>query len=679
MHIKLIQDIRKNPGRYGSKTLSLANLASYNLNVPKFVALDKDTIVELKKDPEIINAIVDEITLELPSKLYAVRSSALIEDGLKESYAGQFKTELEVDHEHLKSAIQAVIDQAAEFLKGDLSKFSIIIQQFINPDYAGVLFTRNPESTRDAVFEYYKGVGENLVSGKIKPEKIRFYWEDENVDYEITNESKAFKETFKQIEKFSNFPQDIEWCMKNSILYILQSRPITTISTTDFEQIKCIDQFLEQESKKVEQIHKHYYYYKNEISQIIPRPCNLLLDLLDLIYGQNGPIEKVYKKHRIKYFPSKFWKMVGNELFVEKTLELKTVLPGYKFDPKKHKENLDFSKILNLPRTFLNILSIIFISPSKEASEKIYAEIKSLLSNKSIVSDFDTALQQFLKTYETIFNTNLYAEKALHNLKSTLGNEKIDISTILEGDLDGIGNTLNLLSIPTINIQGNSLDLLDQSTFIKTTFESKSNQEFEKWFNSLSNIKRKLYKNSLSNAQNFNKLREICRWLTVISINNIRNSLEEIATAQKIQNPELLYFSTISEIKNNNINIEKLQKRMDKYSSLNTFNLPKYISSQINQLEFADEFISGDKLEGTIVDIDSLNKFERPRILRTYELNPSLTQYFEEIDGIISENGSLLSHLAIIAREKRLSVVVTDNINKYKVGDKINICKNLKV
>ena len=54
---------------------------------------------------------------------------------------------------------------------------------------------------------------------------------------------------------------------------------------------------------------------------------------------------------------------------------------------------------------------------------------------------------------------------------------------------------------------------------------------------------------------------------------------------------------------------------------------------------------------GKIVDIESLEQFPRPRILFTEYLSPDLYQYFSQIDGIISKNGGLLSHLSILARE----------------------------
>lgn len=669
MYIKQINDIQKNPKGFGSKTINLVKLFDNNFNIPKFVALDNKTILKIKKNPLILKTIIEEISTKFPCQYYAVRSSALIEDGIKKSYAGQFMTKLKIDKYQLKSAINSIINQAEVFLEGDLSKFSILIQQFINPDYAGVLFTRNPEGTRDAVFEYFKGIGESLVSGKVKAEKIRFYWENNNVDFEVTNASKSFKQTFKEIEKIFNFPQDIEWCIKNGLLYILQSRPITTIKSKDFEKIKIIDKFVEE--KKLQT----YYFYKNEISQIIPRPCNLILDILDLIYGKNGPIEKVYKKYGIKYYPQKFWEIIGNELYINKNLEIKSILPAFKFDLIKSKESWDFSSINHIPTTLNNILKIISISPSKIPFNKFFTKVENIIYSDPEIPNINQAIHNFLKTYELIFEINLIFEKALKNLETMLQNESIDISTVLEGDIEKISSKLNSLEINPELVQGNSIDLLDKSKFEKVIFENKNDTEFETWFKELSEIKRKLYRKTIINAQNFNKLREVARWLTVISISHIRLNLENFTHKKNIKKSDLIYFATLREIKHNKLEIAELNERLQKYNLSCSFDLPKYISSQIKREELENEFISGKKLEGKIIDIENLYRFSKPRILKTHALNPSLTQYFKEIDGIISENGSLLSHLAIMAREKGIPVVVTDNINKYKVGNSIKLIK----
>jgi len=56
-------------------------------------------------------------------------------------------------------------------------------------------------------------------------------------------------------------------------------------------------------------------------------------------------------------------------------------------------------------------------------------------------------------------------------------------------------------------------------------------------------------------------------------------------------------------------------------------------------------------------------------------LSPNLTKYFDRISGIISNNRGLLSHLAIMAREKNIPAIVGFSIfdGEFKLGDYVRI------
>ena len=69
------------------------------------------------------------------------------------------------------------------------------------------------------------------------------------------------------------------------------------------------------------------------------------------------------------------------------------------------------------------------------------------------------------------------------------------------------------------------------------------------------------------------------------------------------------------------------------------------------------------------------NTGDKNIILYTKMLSPDLTTYFDKISGIVSNNGGLLSHLAIVARESNIPVIVGVSLNttQIKIGDKIQI------
>ncbi len=124
---------------------------------------------------------------------------------------------------------------------------------------AGVLFTVNPvtKDRKEMVIEGSFGLGELVVAGQITPDtylvsregevkditigskkKGLFLENGKNVEKELENsdeqvlneeELKVISEMGVAIEKHYGSPQDIEWCIEDNELFIVQSRPITTL------------------------------------------------------------------------------------------------------------------------------------------------------------------------------------------------------------------------------------------------------------------------------------------------------------------------------------------------------------------------------------------------------------------------------------------------------------------
>ena len=80
----------------GAKIDNLKKLQEKNINIPKFIVLTHE---------EIINNSFEEIINNLDFDLYSVRSSANLEDSEMSSFAGQFDTFLNVKKDDLKSKI----------------------------------------------------------------------------------------------------------------------------------------------------------------------------------------------------------------------------------------------------------------------------------------------------------------------------------------------------------------------------------------------------------------------------------------------------------------------------------------------------------------------------------------------------------------------------------------------
>lgn len=106
------------------------------------------------------------------------------------------------------------------------------------------------------------------------------------------------------------------------MLYILQSRPITTISREQYSDILELEDCLPQGTD--------FFLTKNEICEIAPHPSTHTLSLLERIYGDGGPVMRAYARHHIHYTPPThmFW-MVGSELYIDRESELQTLLPAW--------------------------------------------------------------------------------------------------------------------------------------------------------------------------------------------------------------------------------------------------------------------------------------------------------------------------------------------------------------
>ncbi len=250
--------------KIGGKASSLCKLLQHGFEVPNgFVIFAKDF------DVKELSRAFDK----LGSRYVAVRSSANLEDGQADSFAGQFETFLCVDREHF---IQKV-EECFESLKSEriqnycLSKgiqqdkiyVAVIVQAMVDADVAGVAFTKHPV-TQDkgvVIIEAAYGLGEAVVSGMVTPdtyiiEKGSLSIYERNI---LSQEKKivldqiaagtmtvAVPENLRERPKLSDSqlieiasvalkieqcygkPMDIEWALKGQKLFILQARPITT-------------------------------------------------------------------------------------------------------------------------------------------------------------------------------------------------------------------------------------------------------------------------------------------------------------------------------------------------------------------------------------------------------------------------------------------------------------------
>jgi len=205
--------------------------------------------------------------------IVAVRSSATAEDLPDASFAGQQETYLNIKGEAaLLEAVQkcwaslygarAIYYRAKQGFDDHTVNIAVVVQQLVHSEKAGVMFTSHPITGEPlTIIEGSWGLGEAVVSGSVSPDKYIFDQRSEKVDDILISNKKveiiadgehgtklvdvtgarqdAQVLSTAEITKLAMYgkiaenhygiPQDVEWGIVNGIIYILQSRPITTI------------------------------------------------------------------------------------------------------------------------------------------------------------------------------------------------------------------------------------------------------------------------------------------------------------------------------------------------------------------------------------------------------------------------------------------------------------------
>jgi len=168
---------------FGAKAVGLGDAARAGLPVPPGVAISGELTDALATGDEAAIELVMEATRSLPGPL-AVRSSVVDEDGASASFAGQHLTLLNVpSRDDIGSAVRQVwwsanSDSAITYRKRvglfDRPSVGVVVQALLDPEVAGVMFTRNPINGADErVIEASWGLGEAVVAARVIPDHFR--------------------------------------------------------------------------------------------------------------------------------------------------------------------------------------------------------------------------------------------------------------------------------------------------------------------------------------------------------------------------------------------------------------------------------------------------------------------------------------------------------------------------
>ncbi len=222
---------------------------------------------------DVETAIVGEFS-DLATQYVAVRSSATAEDAADASWAGELESYTDITEEDVLDKVKqcwsslftprAIFYRFEKNLQHQRVSVGVVVQKMVDSLVSGVAFSVNPvtKNRNQAIIEAGWGLGESVVAGIITPDSYLVNKEEEFIEDITVNEQEnmitrvkgvstsisvpvdqrgsqklkgaqviELAKMVKHIEKHYGFPVDIEWAFdrEDGKLYILQSRPITTL------------------------------------------------------------------------------------------------------------------------------------------------------------------------------------------------------------------------------------------------------------------------------------------------------------------------------------------------------------------------------------------------------------------------------------------------------------------
>jgi pyruvate,water dikinase len=233
----------------------------------------REELAKLELPAEVVAEVIARLKEFSANQAFSVRSSSTMEDLASAAFAGQHETYLNcVGPEHILERIKACFlslwfDRAIAYrhqqhFEHALAAMSVVVQQMVFCDVAGVGFSINPirGELDEMIFDANFGLGESVVSGEGEID----HFEIEKSTGKLRRSAIAQKtrkvvaaaggtreeeipvdegkrpcltepqlrqliSLLQRVELSYRFPQDIEWGFAQDKLFLLQSRPITTI------------------------------------------------------------------------------------------------------------------------------------------------------------------------------------------------------------------------------------------------------------------------------------------------------------------------------------------------------------------------------------------------------------------------------------------------------------------
>lgn len=395
------------PRLFGSKAAHLSKMKRAGFPVPDGFAISAAAFRSFFCENADISPLVAEIDREVEkigAKKYMVRSSAIGEDSDENSFAGQMDSFISSNDKHEmifqlqkcwasynKENVLVYQENRGKKLNG----MGVVIQTLIEPDYAGVIFTRSHLREGHLLVEYVEGHGERLVSGEVTPASFHYSRKEAVHERDFLPELEQGLKIAEEIERFYGTPTDIEWTMKEGVFYIVQARPITAkIKEKDvyWSNTNLNENYPDPISPLLYSIARdsYYHYFKNlsRLFQVPPEEVRRLESAYANVVGIFGC--KLY------YNMSSIHEILSASPFSELLIKSFDNFVGYSIEKETSKKDFSAGRKLSFLREFIALS--VGLKKSVTEFENLVDDHSRQFEDAVTMEDLRTSFHGFIET-----------------------------------------------------------------------------------------------------------------------------------------------------------------------------------------------------------------------------------------------------------------------------------------
>jgi YidC/Oxa1 family membrane protein insertase len=664
-------------------------------------------------------ARLNQLRLRQGLSRMAVRSSGLGEDGEDHSYAGVFDSILDVDADSLISAIESVraslISNDAEMYGNDEpAGGGVIIQELVDADYAGILFTEHPMQSGTLLVEMTDGLGDKLASGTEEPTSFAFGRISRKPLDDATPpmDLKPLIDLGLQVEKLFGQSQDIEWAFKDGRFFLLQARNITVLARTQDDVTPT--SIFEAERHRLLEIAQTgdrdgTILAQNELSELLPRPTPMSASFMEALWQPGGSVDLACRKLGVPYTVGEdappYTVSVFGGLYVNvpetQRRTSKGLGPLASFRLSRGAETLEQDFRENFLPAYLSDLRILeamdckrlptddLINLLDDTCDRYFHESHVQVDVINITADFymraaERALSKRGLTTGAFLGQG--PKTIVHYAMSLLGGPRSD-SEKVEEFLSVFGHRAAIdyeLALPRYRDDADMMEQLLQTASSMTALDGNSLEAAELPDDATLAI-------AVSRARKFQNLKEEAKNHSLREISVIRQLLVELDRRLELDGGIFyLEVGELERLRDANAHddlialIERRRTAAEHFEAVP----PLPTSLTLRQIERlsptgdSDEDIdASEDLRGVLV-AGSVPITGRARVLTSQEIDmvedgeiavarymhPSWTPVFPRLKGIVTEVGGWLSHTSILAREYNINTIVGVKRAEFRIN-----------